>query len=98
MKLKTFPLRVEDIGYIIPMGNLQSGHTTPSDHLYFVPKGAANQASGNGRGAGVDTRDFSQLYDVVAVADGSVFLFTSKGHLYQFHEGAAGGVCVLTQK
>ena len=29
-------------------------------------------------------------FESIAVADGSVFLFTSKGHLYQFHEGAAG--------
>src|SRR5437868_15059756 len=38
VKLKTFPLRVSDIDYIIPMGNMQSGHVTPSDHLYLVPK------------------------------------------------------------
>ena len=87
VKLQSFPLRLDDIGSIIPMGNMQSGHTTPSDHLYLVPTGATNQFRGNmrgpgqqgnqrpvqgGQGTGVDTRDFSQLYDVIAVADGFV--------------------------
>jgi len=90
VKLQGFPLRLDDIGYIIPLGNMQSGHTTPSDHLYLVPKGAVNQGQGNmrgnaqsqgqrgsrppGQGSGVDTRDFSQLYDVVAVADGFIVM------------------------
>ncbi|MFN0079839.1 MAG: hypothetical protein ACKVY0_25525 [Prosthecobacter sp.] len=88
VKLKSFPLRLDDIGYIIPLGNMQSGHTTPSDHLYFVPKGAVNQGQGNmrgqgqgngqrrppGQGTGMDTRDFSKLYDVVAVADGFIVM------------------------
>jgi hypothetical protein len=71
VKLQSFPLRLDDIGYLIPLGNMQSGHTTPSDHLYLVPKGATNQLRGNAS-AGVDTRDFSQLYDVIAVADGFI--------------------------
>lgn len=70
VKLHCFPLRLDDIGYIIPLGNMQSGHTTPSDHLYLVPKGAVNQGQGTGR----DTRDFSKLYDVVAVADGFIVM------------------------
>ncbi|WP_395749010.1 hypothetical protein [Prosthecobacter sp.] len=81
VKLQSFPLRLDDIGYIIPLGNMQSGHTTPSDHLYLVPKGAVNQGRGSmgggrppGQGTGVDTRDFSQLYDVVAVADGYIVM------------------------
>jgi hypothetical protein len=88
VKLQSFPLRIEDIGYIIPLGNMQSGHTTPSDHLYFVPKGAMHQFQGNqrgqgqgngqgrapGQGTGTDTRDFSKLYDVVAVADGLIVM------------------------
>ncbi len=84
VKLQSFPLRLDDIGYIIPLGNMQSGHTTSSDHLYLVPKGATNQFRGNLRGQGqqgnqgngqgprADDRDFSRLYDVVAVADGFV--------------------------
>jgi len=90
VKLQSFPLRLDDIGYIIPLGNMQSGHTTPSDHIYFVPKGATNQfqgnmrgrgqrsvprpGQGNGQGTGVDTRDFSRLYDVIAVADGFIVM------------------------
>ncbi len=80
VKLQSFPLRLDDIGYIIPLGNMQSGHTTPSDHLYLVPKGAVNQGQGQrgprspGQGTGVDTRDFSQLYDVVAVAEGFIVM------------------------
>ena len=77
VKLQSFPLRLDDIGYIIPLGNMQSGHVTPSDHLYFVPKGAMNQFQGNqrnGQGRRMDDRDFSRLYDVVAVADGFVVM------------------------
>ncbi|MCX6906448.1 MAG: hypothetical protein NTY01_00220 [Verrucomicrobia bacterium] len=77
MKLQSFPLRLGDIGYIIPLGNMQSGHVTPSDHLYFVPKGAMNQFQGNqrnGQGRRVDDRDFSRLYDVLAVAAGFVVM------------------------
>jgi|GEM_PF-474272 len=78
VKLQSFPLRLDDIGYIIPLGNMQSGHTTPSDHLYLVPKGAVNQGQGgnqrNEQGQRMDDRDFSQLYDVVAVADGFVVM------------------------
>jgi hypothetical protein len=87
VKLQSFPLRLDDIGYIIPLGNMQSGHTTPSDHLYLVPKGAVNQMQGNarggnpdggrrppGQGTGLDTRDFTKLYDVVAVADGFIVM------------------------
>lgn len=63
VKLQNFPLNLDDIGTIIPMGNMQSGHTTPSDHLYLMPNGATNQLRGN-----------NQLYDVIAVADGFVVM------------------------
>jgi hypothetical protein len=76
VKLQGFPLRVEDIGYIIPLGNMQSGHVTPSDHLYLVPKGAVNNGRRQQPGPGprTDDRDFSQLYDVIAVADGFIVM------------------------
>jgi hypothetical protein len=78
VKLTSFPLRIDDIGYIIPLGNMQSGHTTPSDHLYLVPKGAVNYPGGNQpngpQGQRMDDRDFSQLYDVVAIADGFIVM------------------------
>lgn len=57
VKLATFPLRVEDIGHINPMGMMASGHTTPTDHLYLVAKVSA---------------DKDKLYDVLAVADGKI--------------------------
>lgn len=77
VKLQSFPLRLDDIGSIIPLGNMQSGHVTPSDHIYLVPKGALKPFQGNqhnGQGRRVDDRDFSRLYDVVAVADGFVVM------------------------
>ena len=74
VRLTSFPLRLDDIGYIIPLGNMQSGHTTPSDHLYLVPKGAANRPNNQRNGPRMDDRDFSQLYDVVAVADGFIVM------------------------
>ena len=57
VRLATFPLRLEDIATIIPMGMTVSGHVTPSDHLYLMPKELADKA---------------RQYDVVAVADGYV--------------------------
>ena len=46
VKLQSFPLRIEDIGYIIPLGNMQSGHTTPSDHLYLAARNLLSQVPG----------------------------------------------------
>ncbi len=57
IKLSSFPLRLEDIGTIVPMGLTASGHVTPSDHLYLIPK---------------ESTDQGKQYDVVAVADGCV--------------------------
>jgi len=57
VKLANFPLRVEDISHINPMGMMASGHTTPTDHLYLVAK---------------ESPDKNKLYDVLAVADGRV--------------------------
>src|SRR3990167_1623828 len=57
VKLVTFPLRVEDISHINPMGMMASGHTTPTDHLYLVAK---------------ESPDKGELYDVLAVADGRI--------------------------
>jgi hypothetical protein len=53
VKLATFPLRVEDISHINPMGMMASGHTVPTDHLYLVAR---------------ETRDRNRLYDVLATA------------------------------
>lgn len=57
VKLSTFPLRVEDISHINPMGMMASGHTTPTDHLYLVAR---------------PSPDKNHLYDVLAVADGRI--------------------------
>jgi hypothetical protein len=57
VKLANFPLRVEDISRINPMGMMASGHTTPTDHLYLVAK---------------ESPDKEKLYDVLAVADGRI--------------------------
>ncbi len=43
VKFATFPLRVEDISHINPMGMMASGHTTPTDHLYLVAKESPNK-------------------------------------------------------
>ncbi len=59
VRLTSFPLRASDISHINPMGMMASGHTTPCDHLYLVAK---------------ESPDKSQLYDVVAVADGYVVM------------------------
>ena len=57
VKLTTFPLRLEDIGQMRPMGMTASGHVTPSDHLYLIPR---------------EPKDKGQKYDVLAVADGRI--------------------------
>ena len=38
VKLGAAPMRPEDIGLIIPLGLMSSGHVTPADHIYFYPK------------------------------------------------------------
>ncbi|TXT49870.1 MAG: Uncharacterized protein FD140_2734 [Limisphaerales bacterium] len=55
VRLQNLSLRLEDIERIIPMGLTASGHVTPSDHLYIVPKSSPGQP---------------RRTDVVAVADG----------------------------
>ena len=32
------PMRIEDINYLTPYGNVVGGHITPIDHMYFEPK------------------------------------------------------------
>lgn len=59
VKLSNFPLRVEDISHINPMGMMASGHVVPTDHLYLVAK---------------ESPDKNKLYDVIAVADGRVVM------------------------
>ncbi|MEQ2008283.1 MAG: hypothetical protein ABMA26_15925 [Limisphaerales bacterium] len=55
VRLQNLSLRLEDIATIIPMGLTASGHVTPSDHLYILPKSSPDRA---------------RRTDVVAVADG----------------------------
>jgi hypothetical protein len=57
VKLKTFPLRLDDIGSIMPMGGMIHGHVTPSQHLGISPR----------------QRDVpTDRYDVLAPADGFI--------------------------
>lgn len=55
VRLQNLSLRLEEIETIVPMGLTASGHVTPSDHLYIVPKSSP---------------DRPRRTDVVAVADG----------------------------
>ncbi len=57
VKLKNFPLHLEDISSICPMGLMVGGHVTPSDHLGVAPK---------------DPNAAVNRYDVLAMADGFV--------------------------
>jgi hypothetical protein len=57
VKLRNFPLRVEDIANICPMGLMVGGHVTPSNHL-----GVAQQ----------DRNAPPDRYDVLAMADGFI--------------------------
>ncbi|MBI2300505.1 MAG: hypothetical protein HYU66_16465 [Armatimonadetes bacterium] len=57
VRLATFPLRLEDIAQIRPLGLMASGHVTPSDHLYVIPR---------------LTTDPADRYPVLAVADGKI--------------------------
>jgi hypothetical protein len=57
VKLQTFPLRVEDIQHVIPMGMMVHGHVTPSDHLSLQPK---------------DRNAPSDAYPVLAPGDGFI--------------------------
>jgi hypothetical protein len=57
VSLKCFPMRVEDLRSVIPMGMMVHGHVTPSDHLSLQPK---------------DGGAPSDRYDVLAPADGFI--------------------------
>jgi hypothetical protein len=57
VRLSTFPLRIEDIASICPMGLMVGGHVTPSDHIGIAPK---------------DMLAPADHYDVLAPADGYV--------------------------
>lgn len=51
------PLAMNDLGYIIPMGQMNDGHVTPTDHVYLAP--IKQSAPDN-------------TYDVVMPANGTV--------------------------
>ncbi len=56
-KLKSAPMKVADISYIVPYGLLAGGHVTPIDHQYYwgkVPMGAPDS------------------YDILAPSDGKI--------------------------
>jgi hypothetical protein len=55
--LTNFPLRVEDIASICPMGLMVGGHVTPSNHLGVAQK---------------DRNAAPDRYDVLAIADGFI--------------------------
>jgi len=57
VRLKTFPLRAEDLRSVIPMGMMVHGHVIPSDHLSLQPK---------------DRDASSDRYEVLAPADGFI--------------------------
>ena len=41
-KLRTFPLDVQHIELITPMGRVQDSHVRPTDHQYVIPKGTVS--------------------------------------------------------
>ncbi|MDA1096291.1 MAG: hypothetical protein O3B84_03435 [Chloroflexi bacterium] len=51
------PMRVEDVGVMVPMGLMVGGHVTPVDHIYFAP---------------ADPNSDPFQYEVFAPADGFV--------------------------
>lgn len=57
VKLKTFPLRADDLGSICPAGLMVHGHVTPSNHLGLAPK---------------EWNVPPDRYDVLAPADGFI--------------------------
>jgi hypothetical protein len=57
VRLKSFPLRAENLQSVIPMGMMVHGHVIPSDHLSLQPK---------------DRNAASDRYEVVAPADGFI--------------------------
>lgn len=57
VRLTHSPMKLDDIGYLIPLGMVVGAHVTPIDHIYFEP-----QDCGAGR----------FRYDVFAPADGFI--------------------------
>ncbi|MBI1970282.1 hypothetical protein HYS47_00895 [Candidatus Woesearchaeota archaeon] len=62
-KIDTFPLDVENIELITPMGRVQDSHITPTDHQYIIPKGTAS---------GSIVTDEPTKYEIKAPADGYI--------------------------
>ncbi|MBR9699585.1 hypothetical protein GOV09_03970 [Candidatus Woesearchaeota archaeon] len=62
-KFKTFPLDIEDVEAIIPMGRVQDSHVTPTDHQYILPKGITS---------GSMLTDNPEQYEIKAPADGYI--------------------------
>ncbi len=67
------PMRVQDIGYILPMGLLADGHVTPSDHQYYSPKVFDSPPD---------------AYDVMAPADGDIVSIQHRGFFVGDHTPA----------
>jgi hypothetical protein len=57
VRFKVSPLKLEDIGHILPLGLMIGGHVTPIDHQYYTPK---------------DLKAGRFRYDVRAMADGYI--------------------------
>lgn len=56
------PMRIEDVGHIIPLGQMSGGHVTPTDHGYYHPPNWKPQ----------EIEDPSKFRDVLAPADGII--------------------------
>lgn len=62
-KLDTFPLDLENIELLVPMGRVQDSHVTPTDHQYIIPKGTKS---------GSIVTDEPTKYQIKAPADGYI--------------------------
>lgn len=58
------PLKVENIGIILPLGLVTDAHVTPIDHMYFSPK---------------EFRSEIDKYPVYAIADGTIVKIQHRG-------------------
>ncbi len=57
VKFGSPPMKIDDIGLIVPMGAMIGGHVTPIDHQYYQP---------------ADFKSLPDTYDVMAIGDGVI--------------------------
>lgn len=72
------PIKLTDLGFILPMGRMSDSHVTPVDHQYWAPKSLKFVS---------DNTLLPAIYDVYSPADGTITQL--ENHTQVYTEGSA---------